>query len=66
MKKICPTCHEEMIKVASGTELPSLPFLKIPQWIKEAHAFECKSCGYIGLWHEQKEIEETNKKQQKS
>lgn len=33
-------------------ELPQIPFIKIPEWIKEAHAYECEACGYIGLWHE--------------
>ena len=52
MERTCPVCQSHMKKVASGMELPSLPFIKIPEWIKEAHAYECKACGYIGLWHE--------------
>jgi uncharacterized protein with PIN domain len=54
MNKKCPACQAGMKKVASGMELPSLPFLKIPEWIKEAHAYECDKCGYIGLWRGEK------------
>lgn len=50
MEKICPVCKGKMKELASGMEIPSLPFIKIPEWIKEAVAYECDSCGYIGLW----------------
>jgi len=54
MKKECPACGGNMEKVAEGKEIPDIPFIKIPQWIKEADAFECQTCGYIGLWRERK------------
>jgi uncharacterized protein with PIN domain len=54
MKKICPVCEGNMKKVASGNELPAVPFIKIPEWIREADAYECEKCGYIGLWREKK------------
>ncbi len=55
MEKKCPVCNSNMKLIASGKELPSIPFIKIPEWIKEADAYECESCGYIGLWRERKE-----------
>ena len=55
MEKKCPACDGKMKKVASGNEIPDIPFIKIPVWIKEADAYECEECGYIGLWREKKE-----------
>jgi len=52
MEKNCPICGGEMKKVGSGKDLPSVPFIKIPEWIKETVVYECEKCGFIGLWHE--------------
>jgi len=54
MEKRCPACGGKMKKTASGAELPDIPFIKIPSWVKEADAYECEKCGYIGLWREKK------------
>jgi len=51
MEKNCPICNGKMKIVARGKDF-SIPFIKIPKWIKEADAYECEKCGYIGLWHE--------------
>jgi len=52
MERICPVCKGKMKKIGDGSEIPNLPFIKIPEWIKESSAYECMSCGYIALWHE--------------
>ncbi|MCD6481534.1 MAG: hypothetical protein J7L31_04595 [Thermoplasmata archaeon] len=54
MEKKCPACGGKMVKTASGAEIPDIPFIKIPAWVKEADAYECQECGYIGLWREKK------------
>ncbi|MEM2934827.1 MAG: gamma carbonic anhydrase family protein [Candidatus Thermoplasmatota archaeon] len=46
----CPACNGNMEKIASGKDFPSIPFIKIPEWIKEVDAYRCISCGYVGLW----------------
>ncbi len=52
MKRKCPSCGGEMKKIGDGSEIPSVPFIKIPEWVKEAVVYECTECGYIGIWHE--------------
>jgi len=52
MEKLCPICNGKMNKMLSEFEIPSLPFIKIPEWIKEAVAYECENCHFIGLWRE--------------
>ena len=52
MERNCPICGGKMKKVGSGKDLPSVPFIKIPEWIKETVVYECNECGFIGLWHE--------------
>ncbi len=48
--KKCPVCNGNMEKIASGKNFPPIPFIKIPDWIKEVDAYKCASCGYVGLW----------------
>ena len=43
-----------MEKIGEGKELPNIPFISIPEWIKESIVYECKECGYIGIWHNKK------------
>lgn len=54
MKKSCPICKEEMEKIASASEMPSIPFIKIPDWIREVDIYECQNCHFVGMWHEGK------------
>jgi len=51
MEKKCPVCGGEMNVFASGSSMPSVPFIKIPTWIHEVDLYKCIKCGYIGLWH---------------
>ncbi|MBC7081199.1 MAG: gamma carbonic anhydrase family protein [Thermoplasmatales archaeon] len=48
--KKCPVCNGNMEKIASGKDFPPIPFIKIPDWIKEVDAYKCNSCGFVGLW----------------
>jgi len=54
MEKSCPICEGEMKKIASASEMPSIPFIKIPDWIKEMDVYECQKCHFVGMWHESK------------
>ena len=53
MEKKCPICGEEMKIFASGSQMPSVPFIKIPTWIQEVDLYKCIKCSFIGLWHTQ-------------
>jgi len=51
MEKKCAVCGGEMTVFASGSQMPSVPFIKIPSWIQEVDLYKCIKCGFIGLWH---------------
>jgi len=46
----CPACGADMNQISSAGEMPPIPFIKIPAWIKDVDVHECQSCHYIGLW----------------
>ncbi|MEA2053964.1 MAG: hypothetical protein U9O96_02430 [Candidatus Thermoplasmatota archaeon] len=52
MNKKCPICGEEMKKISSSSDMPSIPFIKIPEWIMEVNVYECQKCHFTGIWHE--------------
>ena len=54
MNKICPMCGGEMEKISSPEDIPSIPFIKLPEWIMEVDVYECQKCHFVGIWHEEK------------
>ncbi|MDD3492154.1 MAG: hypothetical protein PHZ19_01495 [Candidatus Thermoplasmatota archaeon] len=52
MHHSCPACGAAMQQVSSAQDMPDIPFIKIPVWIKEVDVFECPACHFIGLWRQ--------------
>jgi len=49
MDKKCPVCGAKMDKIPS--DMPSIPFIKLPEWITEVDVYECQKCHFLGIWH---------------
>ena len=52
LERKCPKCGSKMNRIAHGSQLPKMPIVSIPDWVRKIALYVCEECGFIEMWME--------------